>query len=411
MRLLPIAVATVCLPAFAASVQSLSPATIAAASEAVVVVDVGAARAVARGRTIVTVVDVVVVDVLRGAPLRFDTIVVAGGTLADQRVKVSNQPELVRGSRVIVGVAHDNADVVVVGGALGVLPFSTTAAAEALLTNTTARTPPRLLRPLFNVDGDHWENTDSQAVAEGFVFDAASFTDLATEAVAVAAFQYTLDIWNDEGGADVQLRYGGLYDNNAPEPAIVTYLGRRSFSSAIAQTSTTTRGNLIVACDIQLFSRNIYGTIDFSFDLAGAGDGQIDFFQDVTHEIGHCLGLSHSDDDNAVMAPTLATGTGDERRHLADDDSAGLQSLYGVGVGEGEGEGESGEGEGEGESGEGEGEGESGEGEGEGEGEPGAEGEGEGEAAEPAPSSCTQARDDVAALAVITLLALRRRRR
>ena len=45
------------------------------------------------------------------------------------------------------------------------------------------------------------------------------------------------------------------------------------------------------------------------------------------HEIGHTLGLLHSNDPNAVMAPTVADNT--TKRRLQRDDLVGIRRLYG----------------------------------------------------------------------------------
>ena len=43
------------------------------------------------------------------------------------------------------------------------------------------------------------------------------------------------------------------------------------------------------------------------------------------HEIGHLLGLSHSNDPNAIMFPSYSPG----RLTLGQDDIEGIQALYG----------------------------------------------------------------------------------
>jgi hypothetical protein len=49
----------------------------------------------------------------------------------------------------------------------------------------------------------------------------------------------------------------------------------------------------------------------------------------ATHEIGHALGLGHSNASGATMQPAI-TGTGVNQRSIEADDIAGLQSIYGV---------------------------------------------------------------------------------
>lgn len=51
-----------------------------------------------------------------------------------------------------------------------------------------------------------------------------------------------------------------------------------------------------------------------------------DLVQVAAHEIGHALGLWHSQDPNALMHPN-ATYTG--QRNIAQDDIWGIRRLYG----------------------------------------------------------------------------------
>lgn len=53
----------------------------------------------------------------------------------------------------------------------------------------------------------------------------------------------------------------------------------------------------------------------------------VDLLTVAAHEIGHTLGLAHSEDPNALMFPSYSG----PRRFLGEDDIAGVQSLYGVG--------------------------------------------------------------------------------
>jgi|RhiMethySRZTD1v2_1073278.scaffolds.fasta_scaffold12045_2 hypothetical protein len=73
----------------------------------------------------------------------------------------------------------------------------------------------------------------------------------------------------------------------------------------------------------------VYGS-DWIFD-DGPGNvtSGVDLQGVATHEIGHTLGLGHSNVGGATMQPAIS-GTGTTQRSLSPDDIAGIQSVYGV---------------------------------------------------------------------------------
>ena len=57
----------------------------------------------------------------------------------------------------------------------------------------------------------------------------------------------------------------------------------------------------------------------------GAQPDCYDLESTVTHEIGHILGLGHSQDPKAIMSPYIGTN---ETQHINQDDINGLQAKY-----------------------------------------------------------------------------------
>lgn len=64
---------------------------------------------------------------------------------------------------------------------------------------------------------------------------------------------------------------------------------------------------------------------DNEYWTAGSEDG-LNLFQVATHEIGHSLGLGHSDDRNAVMKPVTQDYNPNFALHR--DDIEGIQVIY-----------------------------------------------------------------------------------
>ena len=66
--------------------------------------------------------------------------------------------------------------------------------------------------------------------------------------------------------------------------------------------------------------------LNFS-DGPGAIENVIDLESVATHEIGHLLGLGHSNDKKASMYPYINLG---EIKGLNSDDIRGIKDLYGL---------------------------------------------------------------------------------
>ena len=60
-------------------------------------------------------------------------------------------------------------------------------------------------------------------------------------------------------------------------------------------------GDAIRDCDIRFYGANSNGTIDWNIDPNGAPDGGHAVRHTLVHELGHCLGISHSELQDALM--------------------------------------------------------------------------------------------------------------
>ncbi|GFQ02771.1 metalloendoproteinase 1 [Phtheirospermum japonicum] len=71
-----------------------------------------------------------------------------------------------------------------------------------------------------------------------------------------------------------------------------------------------------------------YGILHFDVEESWATyaqKGQIDIQTVALHELGHVLGLAHSQDPKAVMFPSIGPG---EKKDLSSDDIEGIRALY-----------------------------------------------------------------------------------
>lgn len=142
-----------------------------------------------------------------------------------------------------------------------------------------------------------------------------------------------LAIWNGESHADLYVPYGGLtsettYGGGDDDVNVSVWFGQ-DFGSALAQARYNTTSKGMIDCDIRFYGKNLLGTIEWSYDLEGAPEESYDWLNTMVHESGHCLGLGHSDLEDAVMYGYNGPGTGWEARHLHSDDIAGIQNFYG----------------------------------------------------------------------------------
>lgn len=76
-----------------------------------------------------------------------------------------------------------------------------------------------------------------------------------------------------------------------------------------------------IAGDLHFDDQEVWATTH-----GGNGEGSIDLLSVAIHELGHALGLRHTNAPDAIMYPTYSGN----RRTLAQDDIDGIQSIYGT---------------------------------------------------------------------------------
>jgi hypothetical protein len=142
---------------------------------------------------------------------------------------------------------------------------------------------------------------------------------------AEAAIQYAMNVWNTQGGTSFRFSYGGrVSDNNTGNDgkSVILFRNTTDGGGALASTYSWASNGSLVDSDIVFWD----GSYTFFTGSSGCSSGV--YVEDVaTHELGHALGLNHSDQTDATMYPTIGWCSQDWRT-LSSDDIAGIQSLY-----------------------------------------------------------------------------------
>jgi hypothetical protein len=146
---------------------------------------------------------------------------------------------------------------------------------------------------------------------------------------AEAAIQVAMNVWNTQGGTAFRFAYGGRTSETSTGNdgrSVIMFRNTTDGGGALASTYTWTTNNSLVDADIVVWD----GSYKFFTGTSGCSGGV--YIEDVaSHELGHALGLSHSDQLDATMYPSMGWCS-QEWRTLSADDIAGIQSLYGGGV-------------------------------------------------------------------------------
>lgn len=166
-----------------------------------------------------------------------------------------------------------------------------------------------------------------------FVLNEAGDTSLAFDRVRDAV-QQSFAAWSGQQGSALMLQYGGEtadaevgYRRGGENTNLVVWEEQDwpYDSSVMAMTLTTfsVRSGALVDADI------VVNGVNFKWATDGRADHH-DVANALTHEVGHFIGLDHSDAEGATMFASAPLGEL-AKRDLHEDDLAGLRALYGNG--------------------------------------------------------------------------------
>ncbi len=235
-----------------------------------------------------------------------------GGRIEDTMVIVSHQPRLQLGDRYHLALV-DTGDGL---RALSAVPLSTDVVPEDAL--------------FYELAGSAWPTAE---LAIPFSLADGTFPSSLDDDALLDAFIDGVEVWNQQGGARVFLPWqpsttDTQYGSGANGSNAVMWSSYH-WGSTIAISARTVVGSEIIDCDIQFFGSNGNGSIDWNVDPAGAPDGQSALRHTLVHELGHCIGISHSSDDAALMSSFAPDDQGPSSWRLHADDQDAVVALYG----------------------------------------------------------------------------------
>ena len=179
----------------------------------------------------------------------------------------------------------------------------------------------------YSFTGAKWTLSAGQSVS--YVVSNTLSTDL-NDADCLAAVQLGYQVWTDISCSYMSWNYGGRTSNTAwgvgDGENVVSWRDSGWDDAAEALAITSSIFNFQGLSDADIKFNGVHHTWALISEGTGSAAG-VDVASVSAHEVGHALGLDHSDIANSTMWP--ATGPGDDSaRSLAQDDIDAICELY-----------------------------------------------------------------------------------
>ncbi len=202
-----------------------------------------------------------------------------------------------------------------------------------------------LLLSLFAPSADAYELSErswlwqDNPVEDPFVINVNTFPGVYKRSEVEDGWLEGARTWNVQGQALISVANAGTTSvtqfGGGPDGSNTAMWTASTADGAVALSARTFVDFDIVDCDVQFYGANIDGTVVWFMDpTESAPSDEFNYLYTAVHEMGHCLGLSHSAETNAIMRPSQSPGLGPGDWDLTADDIAGLQERYGISAAE-----------------------------------------------------------------------------